>query len=262
MIRTGPPHASSDGTEEAPTPAGQPGAEQGGEEPSGASRKPTKDSEFLWMDWHKMWEQRLGPVTINAHRSPGSLREVKAAWLREQGDWNGANTTSEGWILLEGRAREIARAEARLGLQQARKQGSINDYLQSLRHRGHVGLANIGLAVLSTNGTLGGEPDKRQHQDQVNDWLGQTTANVFSVSRESTKTLLVVYRVTIACLILALCLPVQTKAIVCAMQDTRVTVWKTIVLHVHSAKQKITVVASVLHVSKICSQIPIACVSA
>jgi hypothetical protein len=103
MIRTGPPHASSDGTEEAPTPAGQPRAEQGGEEPSGASRKPTKDSEFLWMDWHKMWEQRLGPVTINAHRSPGSLREVKAAWLREQGDWNGAKTTSEGWILLEGR---------------------------------------------------------------------------------------------------------------------------------------------------------------
>jgi hypothetical protein len=66
------------------------------------------------------------------------------------------------WVLLEGRAREIARAEARLGLQQARKQGSINDYLQSLRQRGHVGLANIGLAVLSTDGTLGREPDKRR----------------------------------------------------------------------------------------------------
>ena len=79
MIRTGPPHASSDGTEEAPTPAGQPRAEQGGEEPSGASRKPTKDSEFLWMDWHKMWEQRLGPVTINAHLSFGQRRRVAVA---------------------------------------------------------------------------------------------------------------------------------------------------------------------------------------
>ncbi len=72
---------------------------------------------------------------------------------------------------MEGRAREIARAEARLGLQQARKQGSINDYLQSLRQRGHVGLANMGLAVLPTDGTLGREPDKRRHQDQVNDWM-------------------------------------------------------------------------------------------
>jgi len=171
MIRTGQPHASSDVTEEASTPAGQPRAEQGGEKPSVASQKPTKDSEFRWVDWHKMWKQGLGPVTVNEHRSPGSLREVKAAWLREQGDWNGANATSEGWVLLEGRAREIARAEARLGLQQARKQGSINDYLQSLRHRGHVGLANIGLAVLSTDCTLGREPDKRRHQDQVNDWM-------------------------------------------------------------------------------------------
>ena len=73
MIRTGQPHASSDVTEEASTPAGQPRAEQGGEKPSVASQKPTKDSEFLWMDWHRMWEQGLGPVTINEHRSPGSL---------------------------------------------------------------------------------------------------------------------------------------------------------------------------------------------
>ncbi len=34
-----------------------------------------------------------------------------------------------------------------------------------------MGLANIGLAVLSTDGTLGREPDKHRHQDQVNDWM-------------------------------------------------------------------------------------------
>jgi hypothetical protein len=33
------------------------------------------------------------------------------AWLREQGDWNGSRATSEGWVLLEGRACKIARAE-------------------------------------------------------------------------------------------------------------------------------------------------------
>jgi len=89
----------------------------------------------------------------------------------EQGDWNGANEVSEGWVLLEGRVCEIARAEARLSLQQACKQSSILDYLQSLRQRGHVGLANMGLAVLPMDGTLGREPDERRYQDQVNDWV-------------------------------------------------------------------------------------------
>jgi hypothetical protein len=174
MIRAGQPHTSSDAVGKASTPAGQPRAEQGGKEPAIASQKPTKNSELLWMDWRRMWEQGLGPVTINEHRSPGSLKAVKTAWLREQGDWNGANEVSEGWVLLEGRACEIARAEARLSLQQACKQSSIPDYLQSLRQRGHVGLANRGLAVLPMDGTLGREPDERRFQDQVNDlvaWL-------------------------------------------------------------------------------------------
>ena len=41
-----------------------------------------------------MWDQGLGPVTINEHRPPGSLKGVKTAWLREQGDWNGAKAAS------------------------------------------------------------------------------------------------------------------------------------------------------------------------
>ena len=133
MIRAGQPHASSEAMDTASTPAGQLRAEQGGKESEIASQKPTKNSGFLWMDWRRMWEQGLGPVTINEHRSPGSLKEVKTAWLREQGDWNGAIAASEGWVLLEGRTCEIARAEAQLSLQQACKQGSIPDYLQSLR---------------------------------------------------------------------------------------------------------------------------------
>jgi hypothetical protein len=171
MIRAGQPHASSEAMDTASTPAGQLRAEQGGKESEIASQKPAKNSGFLWMDWHRMWEQGLSPVTINEHRSPGSLKEVKTAWLREQGDWNGANAASEGWVLLEGRTCEIARAEARLSLQQACKQGSIPDYLQSLRQRGHVGLANMGLTVLPVDGTLGGEPDEHRYQDQVNDWM-------------------------------------------------------------------------------------------
>ncbi len=53
----------------------------------------------------------------------------------------------EDWVLLEGRACEIAREEAQLDLQQAHEKETVNYYLQSLRKRGHVGLANAGLMV-------------------------------------------------------------------------------------------------------------------
>ncbi len=171
MIRTGQPRASSEAMGAASTSAGQLRAEQDGKESGIASQKWGKNSGFLGMEWHQMWEQGLGPVTVNEHRSPGSLKEVKTAWLREQGDWNGAKAASEGWVLLEGRACEIARAEARLSLQQACEQGSIPDYLQSLRQRGHVGLANMGLTVLPGDGTLGRESDEHRCQDQVNEWM-------------------------------------------------------------------------------------------
>ena len=113
----------------------------------------------------------LGRVTINGHRSLGSFREITAAWLREQGDWNGSKAISEGWVLLEGRACEIARAEAQLDLQQAHKKGTVNDYLQSLRRRGHVGLANAGMAILNAEDQSIWGQNRRQHQDQVNVWM-------------------------------------------------------------------------------------------
>jgi hypothetical protein len=90
---------------------------------------------------------------------------------------------------------------------------------------------------------------------------GQTTANVFSALWQHTKTFLVVLLATIAFLTLTLVLLARTKAIVYVMQDTRVQV-KTIVLHVHWARQKHMGLAIVLDVFKICSQILIACVSA
>ena len=171
MIRTGQPRVASEAMGAASTLVGQLGAEENGKESGIAPQKPGKNFGLLGMDWHRMWEQGLGPVTVNEHRSPGSLKEVKTAWLREQGDWNGAKAASEGWVLLEGRACEIARAEARLSLQQACEQGSIPDYLQSLRQRGHVGLANMGLTVLPGDGTLGRESDEHRCQDQVNEWM-------------------------------------------------------------------------------------------
>jgi hypothetical protein len=94
-----------------------------------------------------------------------------SAWLREQGDWNGSVATSEGWVLLEGRACEIARARAQLDLQQAHKQGTVNDYLQSLRQRGHVELAHAGLTMLNVENTciLQGA-DAGQHWMAWLDW--------------------------------------------------------------------------------------------
>ena len=73
-------------------------------------------------------------------------------------------------VLLEGRACEIARARAQLDLQQAYRQGTVNDYLQSLRPRGHVELAH-GLTMLNVENTSIWEKDQRQHQDQVDVWM-------------------------------------------------------------------------------------------
>ena len=44
---------------------------------------------------------------------------------------------------------ETVRAEAQLDLQQVHKKGAVNEYLQSLWQRGHVGLANAGLTILN-----------------------------------------------------------------------------------------------------------------
>jgi hypothetical protein len=93
------------------------------------------------------------------------------AWLREQGDWNGSKAISEGWVLLEGRACEIARAEAQLDLQQAHRKGTVTEYLQSLRRRGHVGLANAGMAILNVEDQSKWGQNRHQHQDQVNIWM-------------------------------------------------------------------------------------------
>jgi hypothetical protein len=61
MIRAGQPRASSEAMGTASTSAGQLRAEQGGKESEIAPQKPAKNSGFLWMDWHRMWEQGLGP---------------------------------------------------------------------------------------------------------------------------------------------------------------------------------------------------------
>ena len=105
-------------------------------------------------------EGNSGCLQNNEHRLSGSFRESTAAWLREQGDWNGAKAISEDWVLLEGRAREMARAQAQIDLQQAHEQGNVNGYMQSLHHRGHVGLAKAGLIILETGGKLIGEQDR------------------------------------------------------------------------------------------------------
>ena len=94
-----------------------------------------------------------------------------AEWLREQGDWNGSKAISEDWVLLERRAGEIARAQAQLDLQRAREQGTVQEYMQTLRQRGYVGLANAGLTILEASSKSMREQDRCQHQDQVSVWI-------------------------------------------------------------------------------------------
>jgi hypothetical protein len=149
MVKKDQLQASPGVSEDESAPVGRPRAEQSGEEPLVASRKSHSEPRFFRVDWPRKWEMSLGRATTNEHQSPGPLREMRAAWLREQGDWDGSKAISEDWVLLEGRACEIARAEAQLDLQQAHEKGTVNDYLQSLRKRGHVGLANVGLTILN-----------------------------------------------------------------------------------------------------------------
>jgi hypothetical protein len=147
-----------------------PRAAQSGEEPFVASRKSHSEPWFC-VDWPRKWERSLGRATTNEHQSPGPFREITAAWLRGHGDWDGSKAIGEDWVLLEGRACEIARAEAQLDLQKEHENGSVNDYLQSLQKRGHVGLANAGLAILNAGDQSMWGQDRRQHQDQVNIWI-------------------------------------------------------------------------------------------
>ena len=72
-------------------------------------------------------------------------------WLREQGDWTGSQAVKEDWILLEGRACEITRAEAHCelcALQKACAEGTVRAYLQSLQRKGHAGSANARLTIM------------------------------------------------------------------------------------------------------------------
>jgi hypothetical protein len=102
---------------------------------------------------------------------PGPLRRRAAQWLREQSDWTGANAVTGDWVLLEGRAGEIASAEAHVSLQKSREEGTVDAFLQLLHRRGHVGLANAGRVILVNASTSMGEHDLLQQQDQVKMWM-------------------------------------------------------------------------------------------
>ena len=171
MIQKEQPTMSSKAPEEESAPGGQARAKQEGKETEVASQRPHSEKGFFCADWRCKGVTSLGRATNNKHRLSGSFRESTAVWLREQGDWNGSKVISEDWVLLEGRACEIARTQAQLDLQQAREQGTVHEYLQSLRQRGYVGLANAGLTILEAGSKSMREQDRCQHQDQVSVWM-------------------------------------------------------------------------------------------
>ncbi len=90
MIRKGQPQESPDVTEEESAPVGRPRAEQGGDDPLIAPQMSHSEPWLSCVDWQRKWEMSLGRAAVEGHRSLGSFRETTAAWLREQGDWNGS----------------------------------------------------------------------------------------------------------------------------------------------------------------------------
>jgi len=171
MIKKEQPTMYSNASEAEPASGGQARAKQAGKETEGAPQRPHSEKEFVCADWRRKWVTSLGRATNNQHQLSGSFRESMAEWLREQGDWNGSKAISEDWVLLERRAGEIARAQAQLDLQRAREQGTVQEYMQTLRQRGYVGLANAGLTILEASSKSMREQDRRQHQDQVSGWI-------------------------------------------------------------------------------------------
>ena len=136
MIKKEQPTMSSKAPEEESVSGGQARAKQEGKETEVASQRPHSEKGFFCANWRCKWVTSLRRATNNKHLLSGSFRESTAVWLREQGDWNGSKAIREDWVLLEGRVCEIARAQAQLDLQQAREQGTVHEYLQTLRQRG------------------------------------------------------------------------------------------------------------------------------
>jgi len=122
-------------------PAGQlglPGEAHGRKEQSDGFGRSNAEKWPSCVSWSRSWEMSLVHGMTNVNLSPSPCRQMTATWLREQGDWTGANSVKEDWVLLAGPACEIARAETHSNLQKAREPGTVRANFQSQAKRGHL----------------------------------------------------------------------------------------------------------------------------
>ena len=107
-------------------------------------------------NWENEWVGSLVRRTRDVgQQQPGGpgmslasgCRSRKAAWLGLRGDRAGARAVTGDWTARIGVEREMAREEARRRLQESIANDAFEDFMQELRERGHVGLANEGLWI-------------------------------------------------------------------------------------------------------------------
>jgi len=133
------------------------------------------EERWSWMSehWEREWMRSLTRTVRGGGRLQlGDGRSMKASCHRLSGDWAGARAVTGDWVPRTGIECERARGEDQLRLQDAIQNDTFEDFMQDLRERGHVGLANEGLRIWRA----GREPtpgvDLNDMRDRMCVWRG------------------------------------------------------------------------------------------
>ena len=86
--------------------------------------------------------------------------------------WAGARAVTGDWVPRTGMECERARGEAQLRLQDAIQNNTFEDFMQELRERGHVGLANEGLRIWRAGREPTPGADLNDMRDRMCVWRG------------------------------------------------------------------------------------------
>ena len=97
---------------------------------------------------------------------------MKESWHRLSGDWAGARAVTGDWVPRTGMEYDRARGEAQQRLQDAIQNNTFEDFMQELRERGHVGLANEGLRIWRAGREPTPGADLNDMRDRMCVWRG------------------------------------------------------------------------------------------
>ena len=123
--------------------------------------------------WDRDWGRSLAWGTNDLEHMPSiAPREMLGKWHCIQGDSAAARAVTGDWVLLHAALRERARIMAKVQLEKALREDTFEQYMQELREKGHVGLANEGLRVWSETTHSGATGSRPGIRDRIWAWRG------------------------------------------------------------------------------------------